>query len=79
MIIPMLGLGACAAGLTPLQERAWDAFKDCQRQAHSAMLQQISEDGGISYTTREGGDFLHRFRVTLDRNAKQMRLEPLRR
>jgi predicted aspartyl protease len=26
-----------------------------------------------------GGDFLHRFRVTLDRNAKQMRLEPLRR
>jgi predicted aspartyl protease len=24
-----------------------------------------------------GGDFLHRFRVTLDRNAKRMRLEPL--
>lgn len=24
-----------------------------------------------------GGDFLHRFRVTLDRTAKQMRLEPL--
>src|SRR4029453_7711477 len=50
----------------------------CQRQAPSAMLQQISEDGGVSYTTREGGDFLHRFRVTLDRNAKQMRLEPPR-
>lgn len=26
-----------------------------------------------------GGDFLHRFRVTLDRSAQQMRLEPLRR
>jgi len=26
-----------------------------------------------------GGDFLHRFRVTLDRSARQMRLEPLRR
>ena len=26
-----------------------------------------------------GGDFLHRFRVTLDRIAKQMRLEPLAR
>jgi predicted aspartyl protease len=26
-----------------------------------------------------GGDFLHRFRVTLDRSAKQMRLEPLAR
>lgn len=26
-----------------------------------------------------GGDFLHRYRVTLDRNARQMRLEPLRR
>jgi len=24
-----------------------------------------------------GGDFLHRFRVTLDRNAKRMRLEPM--
>ena len=42
MIIPMLGLGACAAGLTPVQERAWDAFKDCQRQAPSAMLQPVS-------------------------------------
>ena len=56
MIIPLLGLGACAAKLTPMQERAWDAFKDCQRQAPSATLQQISEQGGISYTTREGRD-----------------------
>ena len=56
MVILMLGLGACTARLTPLQERGWDAFKDCQRQAPSAMLQQISENGGISYTTREGRD-----------------------
>jgi hypothetical protein len=54
MIIPLLGLGACAAKLTPLQERTWDAFKDCQRPAPSAILQQISEEGGISYTPREG-------------------------
>ena len=54
MVILRLGLGAYAAKLTPLQERAWDAFKDCQRQAPSATLQQISEDGGISFTTREG-------------------------
>lgn len=56
MVLLMLGLGACAAKLTPMQERAWDAFKDCQRQAPSATLQQISEQGGISYTTREGRD-----------------------
>ena len=56
MVILMLGLGACATKLAPLQERAWDAFKDCQRQAPSATLQQISEDGGLSFTTREGRD-----------------------
>lgn len=51
-----VALPACVPKLTPLQERAWDAFKDCQRQAPSATLQQITEGGGISFMTREGHD-----------------------
>ncbi len=46
-------LTACAPKLTPLQERAWDAFKDCQQQAPSAVLQQIGEDGRLAYQARE--------------------------
>jgi hypothetical protein len=53
-VVGVLALTACASGLTPLQERAWDAFKDCQKQAPTAVLQQISVDGGISYRAREG-------------------------
>jgi hypothetical protein len=45
-----------AAKLSPLQERAWDAFTDCQQQAPSTTLDQITENGGISYMTREGRD-----------------------
>jgi len=52
----LVSLTACASNLSPLQERAWDAFKDCQTQAPSATLQQITEDGGLSYMTREGRD-----------------------
>ena len=47
-------LTACAPKLTPLQEHAWDAFKDCRQKAPSAVLEQIREDGGLSYTAREG-------------------------
>jgi hypothetical protein len=28
----LVALAACGAKLSPLQERAWDAFKDCQQQ-----------------------------------------------
>jgi len=50
----VVALAACAPKLSPLQERAWDAFKDCKQQAPSAVLEQIREDGGVSYTAREG-------------------------
>lgn len=47
-------LTACAPSLSPLQERAWDAFRDCRQKAPSAVLERINEDGGLSYTAREG-------------------------
>jgi hypothetical protein len=56
LALPLLGLGACATQMPPLQARALDAFKDCQRLAPSATLQNVSEEGGLSYTTREGHD-----------------------
>ena len=31
----VVAVAACGAKLSPLQERAWDAFKDCQQQAPS--------------------------------------------
>lgn len=49
-----VGLAACGAKLSPLQERAWDAFYDCKLRAPTAVLHQIQEDGGISYSAREG-------------------------
>jgi hypothetical protein len=50
----VVALTACAPTLSPLQERAWDAFRDCKQKAPSAVLEQINEDGGLSYTAREG-------------------------
>ena len=50
----LVTLTACAPKLTPLQERAWDAFKDCKQKAPSAVLNQLNEDGGLSYSAREG-------------------------
>ena len=50
----LFALAACATKLSPLQERAWDAFYDCKKQAPTAVLEQIQEDGGIRYTAREG-------------------------
>jgi hypothetical protein len=47
-------LTACAPKLSPLQERAWDAFQDCKQKAPSAVLDQIYEDGRLSYSAREG-------------------------
>jgi hypothetical protein len=56
MIVLTLVLGGCATQLPPLQARALDAFKDCQKLAPSATLQSVTEQGGLSYTTREGHD-----------------------
>jgi hypothetical protein len=53
-LLPLLSLTACATKLSPLQERAWDAFYECKKQAPTAVLEQISENGGIRYTAREG-------------------------
>lgn len=47
-------LTACAPNLSPLQERAWDAFNDCKQKAPSAVLEQIYDDGRLSYSGREG-------------------------
>lgn len=50
----LVTLCGCAPTLSPLQQRAWDAFKDCKQQAPTAVLEQISEDGRLSYSAREG-------------------------
>ncbi|HYS15619.1 MAG TPA: hypothetical protein VET45_01740 [Candidatus Binatia bacterium] len=50
----VVALAACGAKLSPLQERAWDAFYECKQKAPSAVLQQIGEDGHLSYSAREG-------------------------
>jgi hypothetical protein len=50
----VVALSACAPKLSPLQEHAWDAFRDCKQKAPSAVLEQIRDDGGLSYTAREG-------------------------
>jgi len=33
---------------------AWDAFYECKPKAPTAVLEQIQEDGAISYSAREG-------------------------
>lgn len=50
----VVALAACGARLSPLQERAWDAFYDCKLKAPTAVLEQLREDGGLSYSAREG-------------------------
>jgi hypothetical protein len=50
----LVAFTACASHLSPLQERAWDAFNDCKQKAPSAVLNQIYDDGRLSYTAREG-------------------------
>jgi hypothetical protein len=47
---------ACAAQVNPLQERAYNAFKDCQwsAPAPTAQITEMREDGWFSYTAREG-------------------------
>lgn len=45
-----LTLSACAETLTPLQQRAFDAFRDCQRDNPSARITQLTPDGRLAYT-----------------------------
>ena len=50
----LVALTACAPKLSPLQERAWDAFNVCKEKAPSAVLNQIYDDGRLSFSAREG-------------------------
>ena len=52
MLIGALALTgvACASQMTPLQQRAFDAFKDCQRYNPTARLTQLTPDGNLAYT-----------------------------
>jgi hypothetical protein len=46
---------ACATPrLTPLQERAYSAFKDCQSVAPTAQITELREDGGFGYSAAPG-------------------------
>jgi hypothetical protein len=54
LVVSLISLTACATNLSPLQQRAWDAFYECKKQAPTAVLEQVQEDGGLRYTAREG-------------------------
>jgi hypothetical protein len=45
---------ACASSLTPLQERTYGAFKDCQSVAPTAQITELREDGGLHYSAAPG-------------------------
>jgi hypothetical protein len=50
-----VGFSGCASpGLNPAQQRAEAAFKDCQRTAATAQLNELREDGNMSFTARPG-------------------------
>jgi hypothetical protein len=46
-------LVSCAPHLTPTQELSWDAFKACQGEGPSAVLEQVAPDGAWSIRGRE--------------------------
>ena len=50
----LLTAASCASQLTPLQERAYAAFKDCQSVAPTAQLGELLPDGRFGFTARPG-------------------------
>lgn len=59
LVLAILGaLGLCAGcasgGLTPLQERADSAFKDCQSVAPTAQITELLPDGRFRYSAAPG-------------------------
>ncbi len=46
----------CAVQANPLQERAYNAFKDCQwsAPAPTAQITEMRENGSFNYSAREG-------------------------
>jgi hypothetical protein len=49
----VLGATASCVAMTPLQERAWHAFQDCQRVARTAQLRQVTPDGRLGFEAEE--------------------------
>jgi len=47
-------VAGCAEPLTPSQQRAQDAFKDCWPQAPSASITYLPPQGGIHYAANPG-------------------------
>ena len=65
-------LTGCAPQMTPLQERAWDAFKDCQKLAPTAHITQVLPDGRIGFESREG-DYQIMIRCLEERHGYKFR------
>lgn len=68
VIVPI----GCAPKLTPLQERAWDAFKDCQNLAPTAQLTWLLPDGRLGFQSREG-DYQIMIRCLEERHGYKFR------
>ena len=48
------GAAASCVAMTPLQERAWHAFQDCQSVARTAQLRELTPDGRIGFEAEDG-------------------------
>lgn len=48
------GAAASCVMMTPLQERAWHAFQDCQHVARTARLAQVTPDGRLAFEAEDG-------------------------
>ena len=53
LALALVGLTASCVSMTPLQERAWHAFQDCQRVARTAQLRQVTPDGRLGFEAEE--------------------------
>jgi hypothetical protein len=55
--VALLLVGGSTTGcvaMTPLQDRAWHAFQDCQRVARTAQLRQVTPDGRLGFEAEDG-------------------------
>lgn len=50
----VIGATASCVTMTPLQERAWHAFQDCQHVARTARLAQATPDGRLAFEAEDG-------------------------
>jgi hypothetical protein len=56
VVLVTAGVAGCA-GLNVGQEQGWVAFRDCQKGAPSATLEDLSPSGRVHYQSLEGVDF----------------------